>query len=287
MVSPELFRSAQAVLAESLWWDADAEAMLWCDIAAGTLNASRIADPPDGSADTVIALGPPLASFQPAAAGGVVAAFEDTVELVTDGVRETVARLEHPHPGMRLNEGKCDPAGSFVVGSMDLGGAPDGSIRRVRPDGAVELLVAGLATANGFEWSADGRTFYFTDTAVKTVYRAPYDPDGPLGEPEPLLSGHASDGLALDVDGCFWNGCFGEGRVVRWTPDGEIDLEVGIPAPNVTSVGFGGPGLSTLFVATARENLTERQLEDAPSSGNLFAIATSTSGRPVHAFGAG
>lgn len=289
MSSVELFRAARAILAESLWWDADAGAMRWCDITAGTLHRSRWDDPTDGSGDDVAPLGPPLASFQPTASGGLVAAFLDAVETMdADGAsRSPLARLPHPHGNMRLNEGKCDPFGSFVVGSMDLGGDPDGSIWRVRPDGSSEVLVSGVTVANGFEWSDDGRTFFFTDTDVKTVYRAEYDPDGPLGEPEPHLVGHSSDGLALDVDGCFWNGCYGEGRVIRWTPDGRVDAEIEVPAPNVTSVAFGGPDLSTLLVATARENLTEEQLEDAPHSGDLFALATSTSGRPVRTLAAG
>ncbi|MBI5160585.1 MAG: SMP-30/gluconolactonase/LRE family protein [Micrococcales bacterium] len=280
------FRNARAVLAESLWWDAEAEAVRWCDITAGTLHTSPWGGPADGSADAVSAFGPPLASFQPAADGGVVAAFGATVERVApDGRRDVIARVAHRHPLMRLNEGKCDPFGAFVVGSMDLGGDADAALYRVRPDGRLDVLLGGLGTANGFEWSDDGRTFFFTDTAVKTVYRAPYDPTGPLGEPEPLLVGRSSDGLSLDTDGCFWNGIYGEGRVVRWSPEGEILNEIDVPAPNVTSVAFAGPDLGTLLVASARENASEQQLERAPLSGGIFALDVGATGRPVHAFG--
>ena len=50
--------------------------------------------------------------------------------------------------------------------------------------------------------------------------------------------------------------------MIRWAPDGTKDLEIEIPAPNVTSVAFAGPDLRTLVIGTARENLTEEQLED-------------------------
>jgi sugar lactone lactonase YvrE len=278
--SAELFRDAQAILVESLWWDAGAMAMRWCDITAGVLRTSHL----DGRPDESLRLPAPLASFQPAG-DGVVAALADRVVLVDRAgaiVRE-LARVEHAADEMRFNEGKCDPTGAFVVGSMDLREptVPDGAIYRILPDGVVGVLASGLGVANGFEWDDDW--FYFTDTSVKTVYRARYGDE--LGAPEPFLVGHSSDGLARDVEGGFWNGLYGEGSVVHWNARGEIDLEIEIPAPNVTSVAFGGPDLSTLFVGTAREKLTEAQLEQWPLSGGIFTIETSTHGFPVRSFG--
>ena len=41
---------------------------------------------------------------------------------------------------------------------------------------------------------------------------------------------------------------------------------------------------STLFVGSARENLTEAQLEAHPLSGAIFAIDTRTHGRPARRF---
>jgi sugar lactone lactonase YvrE len=61
---------------------------------------------------------------------------------------------------------------------------------------------------------------------------------------------------------------------------------VEMPAPNITSVAFGGDDLGTLFVCSARENLTEEQLEAYPLSGAVFAIPTSTSGFSPRRFGA-
>ncbi|WP_414172233.1 SMP-30/gluconolactonase/LRE family protein [Clavibacter tessellarius] len=93
-----------------------------------------------------------------------------------------------------------------------------------------------------------------------------------------------SDGLTLDVDGYAWNGVYGGGKVIRWAPDGSKDLEIEVPAPNVTSVAFAGPDLRTLVIGTARENMTEEQLEEHPLSGGVFAIDTDVSGRPVNVF---
>lgn len=68
---------------------------------------------------------------------------------------------------------------------------------------------------------------------------------------------------------------------MRYTPEGIEDVVVELPVPNITSVAFGGWGMSTLFVGSARENLTEAQLEAHPLSGAIFAIDTRTHGRPA------
>ena len=275
-MSVELYRDTRAVLVESLWWDADARAMRFADITAGLLHTAYL----DGRDGAPISVPPPLASFQPAS-NGFVAALGDRVVLL-DGagtVTRELARVEHAEQLMRFNEGKCAPDGSFVVGSMSLRQppVPDGAVYRIRADGAVSVLASGLGVANGFEW--DDEYFYFTDTSVKTVYRQRAE-----GAPEPLLVGRSSDGLARDVEGCFWNGLYGEGSVVRWDAAGHVIDEVQIPAPHVTSVAFGGTDLSTLYIGTARENLSERQLEQYPLSGGVFALETSTRGFPVGSF---
>jgi sugar lactone lactonase YvrE len=278
-MQPTVFRHAHAILIESPFWDDRSGSLRWVDISAGALH--------DSASDDVVRLPPPLSAVQPAAGGGFVAALRDRVVLLDAGgaITRTLAVIEHAHAGIRLNEGKVDPFGRFVVGSMNLTtGEPDAALYRVSADGRLETLLGGFGVANGFEWSDDGSLMYVTDTSVSTVFRLDYGPGDAIGEPEPFLVGHASDGLALDAEGYFWNGCYGEGRVIRWTPDGEIDEEIVIPAPNVTGLTFGGDDLGTLFIGTARENLTEEQLGEHPESGSLFALSTRARGRPVGTF---
>jgi sugar lactone lactonase YvrE len=281
-----VLRDARAILVESLWWDPAGDVM-WNDITAGTLHRSPWTGAADGSDDTVLELPPPLASFQPADDGGFVAALGDRIVLVDAAGRITreLAQVAHTHDGMRLNEGKCDPAGRFVVGSMDLTeGDPDAAVYSIDGAGRLRTLVGGFGTTNGFEWTDGGRTMILTDTATTTVFRAPYSEDGELGELEPWIHGEMSDGLTLDADGYAWNGIYGAGKVIRWAPDGSKDLEVEVPAPNVTSVAFAGPDLRTLVIGTARENMTEEQLAEHPLSGGVFAIDTAVAGRPVEVF---
>lgn len=285
-----LFRSTPGILIESIWWDARTEELVWVDIVAGLLHRGRLDGAADGSEDRVIQLPPPVSAVQPGPAGGYVVALEDTVVLLDgDGgrVRE-VARLRHRRDGMRLNEGKVDPFGRFVVGGLTvIGDTPDADLWSVSADGDVRVLRGGFGITNGIEWSGDGSTMYATDTSTSTIYRGAYGPDGRLGELEPFVSGRPSDGLALAADGTFWNGLYGESTVARWSADGELLEEIRVPVPNVTSVAFGGLELDLVFVGTARENLTEEQLQSAPDSGVIYVFEAGVHGRPVHVFGSG
>jgi sugar lactone lactonase YvrE len=284
---PELFRDTEAILGESLVWDGEADSILWCDITRGLLHASPLSGSADGAADASISLPAPLASFHPAADGFVVSLGARVVLADADGhITRELAQIDHLHDGLRLNEGKVDPYGRWVTGSMNLlSDDADGAYYSVDEAGTLKVLRGGLGVANGLEWSLDGSRVYFTDTSVSSIYSGEYTPEGDILEVEVWHHGTPNDGLAIDTDGCFWSGLYGDGRVVRYDPSGEEIASIDLPVPNVTSVAFGGADLSTLFVTTARENLTENQLEEHPLSGGVFTIQTSTSGVAPRTFG--
>ena len=297
---PRVFRHGKAILGESLVWNADAREIMWCDISAGLLHCSPIDGPVNGSADVIVELPPPLASFglcssearrldpgapEPGwAPGRIVASLGDRVVIRhPDGTIETIADIDHAHGGLRLNEGKPDPFGNWITGSMNLtSGAPDGALYRISPDGAHVVLRGGFGVANGLEFAptADPHTarMFFTDTAASTIYEGSYTAAGDLTDVKPFHSGEPHDGLVFDADGCLWSGIYGGAKVVRYSPEGDELERIELPVPNVTSVTFGGDARSTLFVATARENLTEQQLVEHPLSGSVFAIDTDTYG---------
>ena len=321
---PRVFRDGKAILGESLVWNADARELMWCDISAGLLHRSPIDGPDDGSEDVVTEFPPPLASFGLvnggfangglargglANGGSIVASLGDRVIIRhSDGTIETLAEIDHAHGGLRLNEGKPDPFGNWVTGSMDLTtGDPDGAYYRIAPDGTQRVLRGGFGVANGLEFapgapdSADDGApdpapnsattipdtvrMYFTDTAAATIYVGGYTSAGDLTDVKPFHSGEAHDGLVIDVDGCLWSGIYGGAKVVRYSPQGNELETIELPVANVTSVTFGGDNLATLFVASARENLTEEQLREHPLSGAVFAIETATHGFRPRTFG--
>ena len=286
MTHVRVFRHSRSILGESLVWDAASTAVLWCDISAGLVRVSPWLGVAEGASDHVFELPAPLASFG-IAAGGYVVSLGDRVVRCDTAWRVTgeLAVIDHAHDGMRLNEGKVDPQGRWITGSMNLvGDDPDGAFYSVTADGS-RVLTGGVGTANGLEWSLDGRAVYFTDTAVGTIYRARYSTKGELSDVEVFHHGSPHDGLAIDLDGFLWSAHYGEHCVVRYSPEGTEVGRIRLPAPNVTSVAFAGPDLRTLLVASAREKLTEQQLVDYPLSGSVFAIEVDVQGRAPFVFG--
>ena len=283
---PRLFRNPKATLAESLVWDPAGD-LLWCDIVEGTFHRSPEIGNAFGMQDSHAALPAPLASFHQAAEGGHVLSLGNRVVLVNDAGELTreLATIEHAVGGMRLNEGKVDPFGRWVTGSLDPSGQNNGVIYAIDSDGRVQELVHGIGTSNGFEWSRDGRTMYYSDTDKKTIYRADYSLEAELNNIEVVTAGHSFDGATMDADGYLWTAIYGEGRVMRFSPDGTEDTSISLPAPNVTSVAFGGADLSVLYVASARENMSPQELRSSPMAGAIFSIQTATHGFLPHRFG--
>jgi len=282
-VTASLFLDSRAALAESPVWDIDAQELVWTDIPVGALHRTSA----DGTRDRATRVGPPLACVQRRRGGGLIVAGTDDVSLVDDdgGNPSVVAKVAFRHAAMRFNEGKCDPFGNFVVGALDPDGNADSDVYRITPSGDISLLWGGFGTTNGMEWNDDGTEIYVTDTDVKTVFRASYGPDGVTGELVPFSVGGSHDGLVRDERGEFWGAIYGEGRVVHLDVDGREIGEIRVPADNVTGVAIGGPGMSTLFITSARENATEQELEKLPYSGGIFTVDLDRRGRETFLFG--
>ena len=255
------------------------------DITSGLIRRSALGDPVDGAADTVIHLPTPVCSFHPAHTG-FVASLADRVILAspTGDIIHTIATIDDATPQMRLNEGKVDPAGRWVTGSMELTkAAPVGAFYSVTANGDFRELIGGIGTANGLEWSPDATTIYFPDTSVGKIFAGAYSPDGQIGDIRVFHHGAPDDGLVIDIDGKFWGAIFGEGRVIHLDRDGRELYSIDLPAPNLTSVAFGG---NTLYIGSAREKLTPQELHIHPLSGSIFAIETATTSPQPRVFAA-
>jgi sugar lactone lactonase YvrE len=54
-----------------------------------------------------------------------------------------------------------------------------------------------------------------------------------------------------------------------------------VPVPSPTDVAFGGAALDTLYVTTARANLSREALANAPLAGRLLSIKSEFGGTPA------
>jgi D-xylonolactonase len=62
------------------------------------------------------------------------------------------------------------------------------------------------------------------------------------------------DGLAVDRDGFVWSAQWYGSCIVRYDPEGKVERRVPIPAKQVSSLTFGGPELTDIFVTSAGQS---------------------------------
>ena len=281
---PDIAFDAGATLGEGPVWDEEQQWLLWVDILPGLVHRF---DPATGS-DDIFGVGKPVGSASLRRGGGLVLAVEDGFALLDPGWQrfDQVAVVEHPGPPARFNEGKCDPAGRFLAGTMaydQTAGA--GSLYRLDPGLAVTKLLDGVTISNGLAWSADGTTMYYIDSPAQGIDAFHYDVEtGRLANRRRVVDIPAAaglpDGMTIDADGCLWVALYGGSAVHRYAPDGHLDATVRFPATNITCPVFGGRDFDQLYVTSARDGLDERQLAAQPHAGAVFAVDVGARGLP-------
>ena len=200
---------------------------------------------------------------------------------------ETLADLEADNTVTRSNDGRAGPDGSFWIGTMGRALEREAGAYYRFKDGKVETLFDGVSIPNATCFSPDGRTAYLADTARQTIWKWALDESGnPVGEREVFLDLRGDnlnpDGAVCDSEGYLWNAQWGASRVARYAPDGTLASVIDLPASQITCPCFGGEDLKTLYVTSARENLSEEQLQDQPDAGKTFALRVDVPGLPEH-----
>lgn len=190
----------------------------------------------------------------------------------------------------RFNDGKCDPAGRFLAGTIRRGETP-GALYSLTPDGSCTQVLDGVSVANGIAFSADGGTLYYIDSPTRVVMAYGYDPEtGRVGAGRPcveIAEGEAvPDGMTIDVDGNLWIALWLGWKAVCHDPrTGRRLAEIPLPVARVSSCAFGGPDYRTLFITTAWERAGAEERAAQPMAGDLFAAEVGARGLPPHLFG--
>ena len=274
-------------LGECPLWDDRARTLYWIDTRAPALYRWA----PDGQ-KRAWPMKELVGSFAFRQDGGLLLGLQSgvyTFDLET-GELHPFAQPELDKPANRMNDGRCDRAGRFWVGTMsDVTREPKGSLYRIEPGGSCDRLLQDIVVPNSITWSPDSKTMYFADTYRHSIWTFDYDLDaGAISNRRLFAETNPGrpDGSAMDSEGCLWNCEYAGGRVVRYTPSGRADRVVQIPADNPTCCAFGGSDLRTLFVTSARQRLTREELQRQPLAGSVFAVSVGVSGLPEARFGA-
>ncbi|KAB8170878.1 SMP-30/gluconolactonase/LRE family protein [Streptomyces sp. 3MP-14] len=277
----EIAVRARAELGEGPTWDPAAERLLWVDILSARVHSF---DPATGRR-VVLPTEQHVGAAKPRRGGGLVVNLRDGV-----GVYEADGAFRWLHreavPGRRGNDAAVAPDGSLWAGSMRYDERPGGgSLIRVAPDGAVTTVLPEVTVSNGLGWSPDGGTLYYIDTPTRRIDACAVAEDGSIAERRVLVdTGRLSgfpDGMTVDADGCLWVAFWDGGAVRRFTPEGALDRTVELPATRTTACAFGGPGLTDLYVSTARIGI---QPEAEPLAGSLLVLPGIGRGLPQPAF---
>jgi L-arabinonolactonase len=274
----EIVVDVKTTLGEGPVWDVDQQRLYWIDSFDGRIL--RCTD--DGRELRAWDVGQKIGSMALRKNGdAAIVALQNglyNLDLPT-GDLQLIVDPEPGRPNNRLNDGKVDRQGRFIFGSMDTQeDEASAKLYRLDPDLSLHTLDEGIICSNGPCWSPNGETFYFVDTWSGEIWAYEYDnATGAVSNRRTFATvdtstGGAADGCTVDAEGCLWQALVYAGKLVRYTPDGQVDRIIDMPVKKVTSLAFGGPNLDTLFVTSMAKPPLPRFPEDGQQRGALFAI---------------
>ena len=257
----ERVSAKRSLVGECPVWHVASQAWYWVDIVARTVwRLDAVGTLRSWTCDEMVAC------IAPSADGSMLAGMETGLfELrLQENGSVAQARLAAPAAlgeGMRFNDGRCDRQGRFWSGTMFMDMAAERAVgqlyRYCSSEGLSEPLVSGLLTQNGLAFSPDGRTMYLSDShpLSQQVWAFDYDIDaGVPSNRRPFVDmrNHPGrpDGAAVDADGCYWTCGNDAGRLLRFTPGGQLDRTIELPMAKPSMCSFGGADLDTLLVTS-------------------------------------
>lgn len=291
---PTCIWSSQALLGETPFWDDRSRRLVFIDGDEGRIHSCSA----DGSDRRTIAVPPPIGFVAAGERGGLWAGLGLTLTPIAEDTPNAddtlggaaLATLPGDPQALRLNDVGIDPEGCLWTGTMDLHGrSPIGALYRITPRGVVSEQARQFMIPNGFRFSPEGRHLYVADSPRRTVFRYERDAAGNLGERRVFTvfgerDGYP-DGMAVDEEACLWVAHYDGGCVTRFGPDAAPLLRLTLPASRVTALCFGGEDRRTLFITTARRNLSETALRREANAGGVFAWTAPVRGAVTQAFG--
>ncbi len=278
---------AGAILGEGPLWHERGRRLYWIDIIGGNIHiydpATRI--------DETHAVGEYVSCVVPTNRGTFLIARKHTIcEWSPGRPAKELAFAERQMRKNRFNDGKCDPAGRFWIGSMDMNEVrPDGALYVMAGDYRIRRILDGMTVSNGLDWSPGGNVMYHVDSPTRRVFA--YDCDMKEGSVSnkrtaitiPEGEGYP-DGITMDSEGTLWVAHWGGSKVSRWDPDGRLLDEIRVPVSRVSSCTFGGRNLDTLYITTAKYGSGKSGGGDETHAGSLFSVVTDVRGRPANRF---
>jgi D-xylonolactonase len=276
----ELIADYQCVTGEGPLWHPGKQRVYWTDIPTGRMFRF---DPATGQHEQFYE-GEVVGGFTIQADGSLLLFMaRGAVKIWRDGQLTTVIAEIPDERESRFNDVIADPAGRVFCGTMST---PErsGRLYRLDTDGTLTKLLEGIGTSNGMGFTLDRKHMYYTDTRKRDIYLFDYDQaTGAISHQRvfvnvPDQEGEGRpDGMTVDAEGYIWSARWDGHCLVRYTPAGVEERRIKFPAKKVSSVTFGGPDYSDIYVTTAGGN---RKDENGPGAGALFRLRLGIKGLP-------
>lgn len=219
-------------------------------------------------------------------AGGVVVSGRNLSYKPFDGGPTVLVKDRDPAAGnVGYNDLTTDAKGRIYAGSLgtspvfeSTGDPAAGDLWLIDLDGTSRVVGHEIWLTNGLGFSPDGRTLYHSDSQVQTVWRYDVHDSGDLGPKEAFVITESGvpDGLVVAMDGSVWVALARGGHgVAVYTADGRQQDFVEISEPMCTSVCFGGPGLTDLYIVSGSDGSA------SDMAGAVHRLAVDVAGVPV------
>lgn len=208
---------------------------------------------PGGSAEVYVSLpeGSTGNGIRFSADGGVffVADYTGHNVLQVDVASRRVDRLAHNDQMNQPNDLTIAPDGTLYASdpAWDQG---TGQLWRIDQDGTTTLLAKDMGTTNGIEVSPDGSTLYVNESVQRNVWAFDITAERTLDNKRLVkqFPDHGFDGMRCDVDGNLYITRYGEGTVVKMSPQGKILQTINVLGKRPSNLCFGGPDGCTVYV---------------------------------------
>lgn len=278
MFDPKLILDCKNRHGEGIIWCEKKQLILWTDIEGKRLWMFS----PETEETESYEMPDRLCAFMIWREDTILAAFDSYLATFSLGDMRIYKffDFEPDNPFSRLNDGKQDPYGNFIVGGMIESESSDTKTSVIKIDNnlRVHTLMNGITCANSICFSNDGTIMYFSDTPEKTILAYSYSPDCiSLKDATEVYKGEGRfsypDGSAVDSEGYIWNAVWNGYAVIRIHPEtGIVDKIVELPVKNPTCVVIGGDEMNTLYITTSQYQMTAEEISKAPFSGGLYSV---------------
>ena len=282
---PKIIFPKNLILGEGPIWIPDTKSLMWLDIKGKSLHTFSYitGNIKEKNLDKTTTWILPILNSNKFLVG-----TEDGVEEYNynENKFELKLQIEEDLPNNRLNDAKIDKNGNLWFGTMDdTEKEKSGTFYCLKPSYELIKIDDSYTVTNGPAIANDDKKIYHVSSLQKKVFC--YDKNNTKLSNKRIFfeldpNDGYPDGLTIDDDNFLWLAVWGGSKVIRISPNGEVDKILTFPTSQITSCVFGGPEMNILFVTSASVGKNTSQDVNA---GNLFSVKTNKKGSTSPHFG--